>query len=87
MFVAWNIKGLPKGLFQAFHKVIAYFIHSKPNINGGFTIQQNTNIAQSKETTTETIGLLINGKKCFFKLAILHKRLKERFQTFFRNWC
>ena len=70
-------------VFQAFHKVIAHFIHSKPSINGRLTIQQNTSISQSKETTTETIGLLINGKKCYFKLVILQKRLKEEFRTFF----
>ena len=41
-------------VFQAFHKVIAHFIHSKPSINGRLTIQQNTSISQSKETTIET---------------------------------
>ena len=82
---AFSSVGKGYKFFQAFHKAIAHFIHNKPSINGEFAIQQNTSIAQSKETTTETIGLLINGKKCYFKLTILHKRLKEAFQTFFRN--
>ena len=72
-------------VFQAFHKVIAHFIHNKSSISGGFAIRQNTNIAPSKETTVEIMGLLINGKRCYFKFAILHKRFKERFQTFFET--
>ena len=40
-------------VFQAFHKVIAHFIHNKPSINGGFAIQQNTSIAESEEEEEE----------------------------------
>ena len=72
-------------VFQTFHKVIANFIQSKPSINGRLAIQQNTSISQSKETTIETIVLLINGKKCYFTLVIPLKLLKEEFRTFFRN--
>ena len=84
----WSVgKGYKWASFKHFIKWLRISFTTNRESPWIFAIQQNTSIAQSKETTIETIGLLINGKKCYFKLAILHKRLKEGFQTFFRNWC
>ena len=52
---------------------------------GSLKTYQSVLNCQKKESTYFPVGLFINERKCYFKLAILHKRLKKGFQTFFRN--